>query len=106
MNKAVRGQGLLAVNREGSSPEVGNPPPGLGDQEASGSRVPGVELELPEPVEAPAGETGQVQGRGSVTSISVTTLPSTATSDCQGYIERELDWDLKPDWRPGEVIEL
>ena len=63
MQQPIRRQGFAAVDLEGPALKVRNFAAGLFDNQHARSRVPGIEVELPEPVEAAAGHAAQVERR-------------------------------------------
>src|SRR5436189_4131300 len=61
MHKLVRCQSLAAVELERSTAHVGNLDSRLLHDEHARCRIPRIEVEFPEPVETPAGDTAQVK---------------------------------------------
>src|ERR1700693_88286 len=57
----VRGQGFLAVDLEGAAMKIGHFAARFLDNQHAGSGVPGIEVELPESVEAATGDATQIQ---------------------------------------------
>ena len=64
MDSAVGGDGLLARQPVWASSAIRDAASGLLDDQPTRGQVPGVELPLPEPVEAAAGHVAQVERRG------------------------------------------
>src|SRR5215469_12555149 len=63
VHQAVAGQNFAAVNRERPVFVVGDLASGFLDQQNPGGGVPGVEVKLPESVEAPTGDVAEVERR-------------------------------------------
>ena len=71
MQQTIRGQGLTAVELEGPAFEIRHFAARLFDNQHTRGRVPGIEIELPEAVEASAGHAAQVEGRRTCTPHAV-----------------------------------
>src|ERR1039457_4515003 len=61
VDQAVIDQQMRSLESMGLSPHIGTVPSGLGHQQRPGGQVPGIQAELPERVETPAGDIGEVQ---------------------------------------------
>src|SRR5262245_10291274 len=64
MHQNVRGQDFAALDGEGSAAKIGDFAAGLADDEHARSSVPGIEVEFPKPVKAPAGHVAEIQRGG------------------------------------------
>ena len=63
MHQTIRGQGFAAVELKRSAVEIRHFAACLFNDQHPRSRIPGIEIELPESVETSAGHAAQVQGR-------------------------------------------